>query len=43
MMLDLRLPRDVEQVDAHENDHKAAYERDAFTTAGRVEPLEKDG
>ena len=37
------LARDVEQVDAHEDDEEAAEERDGVDAAGGVEPLEEDG
>lgn len=37
------LARDVEQVDAHEDDKEAAEERDGVDAAGGVEPLEEDG
>ena len=43
MMFYLCLPRDVKQVDAHEDDHEATYERDAFTATSGIESLEENG
>lgn len=39
----LGLPRDVEQVDAHEDDQEPANERKCVDGVRRVESLEQDG
>jgi hypothetical protein len=39
----LRLPADIEQVNAHENDEEAAEEGDRVDSASGVESLEEDG
>lgn len=43
VMWGLGLAREVEQVDAHEDDEEAADERDGVDAASGVEPLEQDG
>lgn len=37
------LSRDVQEVDTHEDDQKAAEQGDGVDASGRVEPLEQDG